>query len=292
MQFTQDKSFTTNKIPSGSGIIKSNDKYYVVGDDSPYLFILDKDLNTIDQKELIFVKDFDGTRIKKSKKPDFEAFEKISDQEFVIFGSGSRLPERGVFVRILLENNKILNIKKYDITTFYQELIKLPIFNDSEINIEAAAYHKENIYLFNRLKNIVITSNYQDLLAYFEKEKPLPKMVFTTFSLPKMNQIQAGFSGAICFENEDKILFTASFENTSNAYDDGEVLGSILGIINISNGKLEPEITTCSISNFENTLKVESVTIEKEISLQETKLVLITDDDLGNSIFITGILKR
>ena len=114
---------------------------------------------------------------------------------------------------MLHQTYKIQDIKKYDITTFYQELIKLPIFKDSEINIEAVAYHKENIYLFNRLKNIVITINYKDLLAYFEKEKPLPKLELTTFSLPKINQIQAGFSGAICFENEDKILF---FEDISN----------------------------------------------------------------------------
>lgn len=292
MTFTIEKSFTTSKIPSGSGIIKSNDKYYVVGDDSPYLFILDKNLNTIDQKELVNIKDLNGKRIKKYKKPDFEAFEKINDQEFVIFGSGSKLPERGVFIKILLENNNLQNIKKYDITIFYQELKKLPEFKDSEINIEAAAYQNGVLYLFNRLKNMVLSINYQDLLAYFEKQNPLPKMELTTFSLPKINNIEAGFSGAICFEKENKVLFTASYENTNNAYDDGEILGSILGIIEINDGKLNPKITTCTIPNLETKLKVESVTIEEEISIQESKLVLITDDDQGNSIFINGILRR
>lgn len=292
MNFTTEKSFSTSKIPSGSGIIKSNDKYYVIGDDSPYLFILDKNLNTIDQKELIDLKDLNGTRVKKSKKPDFEAFEKINDQEFVIFGSGSKLPERGIFIRILLENDIIQNIKKYDITTFYQELKKHPNFKDSELNIEAAAYQKGILYLFNRIKNIVISINYQDLLAYFEKQKPFPEMVMTPFSLPKFNNIEGGFSGAICFEKENKILFTASYENTNNAYDDGEILGSILGIIVINDGKLNPKITTCTIPNLETNLKVESITIEEEISIQESKLVLITDDDLGNSIFINGVLKR
>ncbi len=112
MNFTIEKSFSTSKIPSGSGIIKSNNKYYVVGDDSPYLFILDNDLNIIDQKELIDTKSLNETRIKKSKKPDFEAFEKINDQEFVIFGSGSKLPERVIFIKILKENNKINKIMK------------------------------------------------------------------------------------------------------------------------------------------------------------------------------------
>jgi hypothetical protein len=262
-----------------------------VGDDSPYLFILDNDLKIIDQKELIDTKSLNETRIKKSKKPDFEAFEKINDQEFVIFGSGSKLPERGIFIKILLENNKINKIMKYDITHFYQELKKLPEFLNSEINIEAAAYQNNTIYLFNRIKNVVIAINYQDLIAYFEHQKPLPKMVLTTFILPQINHIEAGFSGAICLENQNKILFTASYENTDNAYNDGEILGSIIGIININEGLLNPEIKTCTIPNLNNKLKVESITIENEVSNHEIKLVLITDDDLGNSIFINGILK-
>ncbi len=116
-------------------------------------------------------------------------------------------------------------------------------------------------------------------------------MVLTTFILPQINHIEAGFSGAIYLENQNKILFTASYENTDNAYNDGEILGSIIGIININDGLLNPEIKTCTIPNLNNKLKVESITIENEVSNHEIKLILITDDDLGNSIFINGILK-
>jgi hypothetical protein len=80
-------------------------------------------------------------------------------------------------------------------------------------------------------------------------------------------------------------------ENTDNAYDDGEILGSLIGIIDISNNTIATSFDYCKISNAGAHLKVESVTVEKEISPGKTEVVLITDDDKGNSIIVKGLLQ-
>lgn len=288
MEITILNHIKLKKIPSGSGISKSGDTYYVIGDDSPFLYSLNKEFKIISKTPLLDFDIFSNERIIKSKKPDFEALEMIGDNEMVIFGSGSKSPERNVFIRILLADSMI--IETYDISEFYDNLRNLPILKDSELNIEATAYYNNQIFLFNRKKNLIIRFEYQELLAYVKGKSGFPKPKIKQYFLPRINGIEAGFSGATTLKNEPKIIFTASVENTDNAYDDGEILGSFIGMIDISNNTLSHAFSYCEIPNTEAILKVESVTVEEEISSGKTKVILITDDDLGNSVLIESIL--
>ena len=275
------------KITSGSGIIKSGEIYYVVGDDSPYLYSLNRDFKTISKTPLLDPADF-SERILKSEKPDFEAMELIDENEIVVFGSGSKSPQRNVFLRILLEEP--LKIEKYDISDFYNKLIQLPIFKDSELNIEATAFRNNQLFLFNRRPNLIIRFEYKDFLAYLSDGIDFPQPEIRQFSLPEINEIEAGFSGATALMDEPKIIFTASVENNQNAYEDGEILGSLIGIVDISDNTISESFEYCQIPNAGANLKIESVTVEKEISSGETKVVLISDDDQGNSTLLTGLL--
>ena len=276
------------KIPSGSGIIKSGEVYYVVGDDSPFLYALNSEFKIISKTPLLEPVDF-SERIFKSEKPDFEALELINKNEIVVFGSGSKSPQRNIFLRIVLEDS--LKIEKYDISDFYNKLIQLPIFEDSELNIEATAFRNNQLFLFNRKPNLIIRFEYKDFLAYLSDGIDFPRPEIRQFSLPNINGIEAGFSGATALTDEPKIIFTASVEDTDNAYDDGEILGSLIGIIDISNNTISKSFEYCHVPNTETNLKVESVTVEKEISSGETKVVLVTDDDKGNSRLLTGLLQ-
>lgn len=288
MKITILDEIKIEKIPSGSGIIKSSDIYYIIGDDSPFLFSLNSDFKTISKIPLLDTGNFLDERIIKSDKQDFEALELIEKNELVVFGSGSKSPQRDIFMRILLKDSLI--IEKYDISDFYSKLRNLPIFKDSELNIEATAFRNNQIFLFNRKKNLIIRFEYKDLLAYLRGEITFPKPEIRQYFLPKINGIEAGFSGATALIDEPKIIFTASVENTDNAYDDGEILGSFIGIIDISNNNFTNSFNYCKISNAGANLKVESITVEKEISPGKTKVVLITDDDKGNSTILEGLL--
>ena len=288
MKITILNHIKIDKVPSGSGITKSGDTYYVVGDDSPFLFSLNKEFKVISKTRLLDLASFSDDRIIKSEKPDFEAMEMIGENEMVIFGSGSKAPQRNIFIRILLKGSMV--IEKYDISDFYNNLRDLPIFNDSELNIEATAFRNNQIFLFNRRKNLIIKFEYKELLAHIKGNLAFPKPEIREFFLPKINGIEAGFSGATTLKDEPKIIFTASVEDTDNAYDDGEILGSFIGMIDTSNNNVADVYNYCPIPNTEENLKVESVTVEEEISFGKTKVILITDDDLGNSIIIESML--
>ena len=275
-------------IPSGSGIAKTENGYYVIGDDSPYLYFLNKSFDVISKTLISDDQNFNGHRIIKSEKADFETLELIGDKELVIFGSGGKSPQRDVFVQVFL--NEEMRVEKHDLTKFYNHLRSLPVLNDSELNIEATAFHEDQIYLFNRGKNIIFKFNYRQFLDFIKEESALPVIEVHEYVLPKIKNVEAGFSGATILKNQPKIIFTASVEDTDNPYDDGEILGSFIGVIDISNKTVSAHFEYCELSNSEEHYKVESETIEEEINDGETKMILITDDDQGNSKILESLL--
>jgi hypothetical protein len=282
------EELVSNKIPSGSGIVKFRDAYYAIGDDSPFLFELSDDFKV---KRKIALQDTSlvvNNRIEKPKKPDFEALDMINNSELVAFGSGSKSPQRDVFMRILF--GKTVEIEQYTVTDFYRQLKSLPIFSDSELNLEAVAFRKGQLYLFNRRKNLVLQFDYDALLKYLKGDIPFPKPGITQFELPKINDIESGFSGASALKNEAKILFTSSVENTNNAYNDGEILGSFIGVIDITADGLSKTIQYCRTPDSKEKLKIESVAVDEEVAPGKVKVVLIADDDKGNSVLVKGVV--
>lgn len=274
-------------MPSGSGIARHGDIYYAIGDDSPYLFTLDQDFQVIDRTLILDTPPLED-RISKTEKPDFEALELIHDRELVLFGSGSKSPQRDVFFRILLEDKML--IERYVLTDFYRNIKEMPLMQGSELNIEAAAFDQNRLFLFNRKKNVVFEFDYDRLLQYLRGEATFPTPKFHTFTLPKINNIEAGFSGAAILPKASKIIFTASVEATDNAYDDGEILGSLIGIIDLSEEAISDTFDYCLIANAKEKLKVESVTVVKENSDRSAVLVLLADDDKGNSTVVRSKL--
>ena len=73
-------------IPSASGIEIYNHNYYIIGDDSAWLFILDNTLNLVEKIPLLKKEKLSETAIEKKKKPDFEAMTFArADNEEVLF---------------------------------------------------------------------------------------------------------------------------------------------------------------------------------------------------------------
>ena len=276
-------------LPSASGIVKCHGFYYAIGDDAPFLFKLNDAFDIIAQYPIHpMTGDLKNVRIAKKDKPDFEALEMVSENEMIGFGSGSKSPERDEFVKIVIHDT--VSVKKYKLTAFYNALKNMEILKDSELNIEAATYSNEVLYLFNRRKNVVFSVNYKDFLAFLENNAAFPVIKYTVFELPKINGIEAGFSGATISQNTGKILVTSSVENTDNAYDDGEILGSFIGVISLENTEIKSPIYWIPVNNQDKPLKVESITIDREISERELAVVLTTDSDGGQSIFLKGNL--
>lgn len=289
MKFEVKSVEILNNIPSASGIVKVEDGYYVVGDDSPFLFSLDQNFREVSRIKIFSEENLAGDRIAKIHKPDFEAMEKINDSEIAIFGSGSKSPKRDYFVRVLLTEE--VEVKSQLITNFYNHLKNLHIFRDTELNIEAAAEYNGELFLFNRKKNLIISFNYKNFVAHIEENLAEPEIQIKEVKLPAIKVIEAGFSGATAFPDKPLLIFTASVEDTDNAYDDGEILGSLIGLLDMESGELLHDMLPIHPPDQnEKPLKVESVTIEKVVSENELELILTTDSDGGDSLAIRGTL--
>ncbi|MDN4165743.1 hypothetical protein QWY31_09530 [Cytophagales bacterium LB-30] len=278
---------SSNVLPSGSGIIKYKGNYLAIGDDAPFLFMLDEDFTIIKRIPLLENIPTD-TRFSKAEKPDFETLELIADDEVVVFGSGSKSPQRDLFLRIVLGDS--VRIERYELTAFYQELKRMPMMHDAELNIEATAYHNKQLFLFNRDKNIIFQFGYDAFLQYVQGDAGFPTPLSYSFQLPSIKGLEAGFSGATFLKGASKIVFTAAVEDTDNAYDDGEILGSFIGLIDFSNHEISPSYDFCRVPQNKSQLKIESVTIDEEHSGGTTSLILIADDDRGSSTFLKGNL--
>src|SRR4051812_48751602 len=90
-----------HNIPSASGIEIINNSIYVIGDNSPWLFILDDKYQLKGKWQIAPTENLTEGKIPKPLKPDFEAMTGItwnSEKGLLIFGSGSKSPERDVLV--------------------------------------------------------------------------------------------------------------------------------------------------------------------------------------------------
>ena len=276
------------KVTSGSGLVTSKDGFYIIGDDSPFLFHIDRRNQIISKSQIYSTENLGDGRISKKLKPDFEGLERISETEMVAIGSGSKSPERDIFLRVFLSDT--IQATTYNITPCYDNLRKLKIMENAALNIEAIAFLDGNLYLFNRGRNVVFRFVYEDLIAFFEDSIPFPEPVSILFHLPEIDGIESGFSGAAIIKDGPFIIFTSSVEDTENPYDDGEILGSFIGVIDVSDGKISTEYRSIIIPHTSDVLKVESITIENKLAAGKIKIALVTDDDKGNSMKIDCLL--
>ncbi|WP_035478799.1 DUF6929 family protein [Gelidibacter mesophilus] len=266
-----------DNVPSASGIVISNEKFYAVGDNSPYLFQLNSNFELLSKTSIYASKKPVEDVIPKIDKPDFEAMEMINDTEILIFGSGSKSPERDSCV--LLKIGETSTYTTYNMTPFYDQMRALELMKGFELNIEALAIKDGLLYLFNRGRNIIFSFSYNDFMTYCTTGTHFPIIKTNLVSLPKINGLEAGFSGATTTKDQPYLIFTASVEDSPNAYDDGPILGSFIGVIGFENGEITNYLSAQQIPCPGFPLKIESVTIEKQISETETNLVVVTDND-------------
>lgn len=273
-----------SEMPGGSGILKINGLYYTVGDNSPYLFALDSQFTVRSKTAIADTNTLKNHTIPKDQKIDFEAITKINTTEIVIFGSGSKSPRRDVFVRVFLKDS--IQYDSYSLVDFYTQLKALSCMKNTELNIEGAAFWQGKLSLFNRTNNVIFTVEYTDFLAYLNRKKASPTIDITHVDLPKINGMRSGFSGAEVLAHENQIVFTSSVEAADNAYNDGEILGSFIGFLDISSGNIKATKDIFRIPEYKTPLKVESVAYLKKVDHKTSNYVLIVDNDDDKSLII------
>ncbi len=210
-------------IGSASGLVYHEDHLYVISDNSTYLYeyqLQEQKLHKIPLTENA------QDNIPKKDKPDFEAIAREGNDLFVL-GSGST-QNRNRLYKYRLKSQKIT---EKDLTKTYQDLKSKLGITDSQLNIEGLIVTDTNIYLFQRgngadAKNgIIVCSDDEN-----------PDMKFVPFDLPKIKNVESTFTDAVLVDQT--IYFLATAEDTQSTYDDGEVLGSLIGTIDLPTMKM------------------------------------------------------
>ena len=266
-------SSKTLDFPSASAIEFYNNKLYLLGDDAPYLLILDTGYNVIDTVQYIQTTD---VRLSKGRKPDIEsAFLQQANGAVQVAGVGS-MSTSNRFTNFLFDINK----QAFTATdSFFSPDVRFP--NIEEINIEGSAMLAGNIVLANRANN---DNPKNHLLLYNKNRKP-----FISELILKDEARVIGVSGLYYLKEKDLLLFTASIENTSDATVDGAIGDSYLGWIEgyaekWNEQRIEPDhlINLSTIHQEFKGQKVESVCVGS-VKRDQLLLHLVADNDNGQS---------
>ncbi len=288
-------------VPSASGVEWAKSFFWAIGDDSPFLFKMNEMGEIIEKITLFEYANLQNDRIPKAEKMDFEAittFEYQNNSYLIILGSGAKEHRKIAYIIDLEVDSKGYlkdnTIQKYYPQNLYDSWQKHTTLVGAELNIEGICASNDSVFVFQRGnigQNIVFeytTNDFWNILTNQNLGHQNNEVVFKTHNLdiPNFNNISAGISGS-CLLSENEILFCASYENTNNAIDDGEVLGSLLGIWNFKEKMVKTVIIT------EKNLKIESVCVKnlKDFEQKSMEIYAVTDADGGKSEMLLIDLK-
>ncbi|WP_241738925.1 DUF6929 family protein [Pontibacter beigongshangensis] len=289
-----------NNMPSGSGLEQHNGFFYVIGDDSPFLYTLDKDYNLLDRHALTDTAGFETGRVAKAVKADLEGLTKIEvDGQpcLLMLGSGATPARNQAFVvQMPAAGAAPVVTSYYSLEALYLDLRQNEeVIGDGLLNIEGVAAGAGKLYLLQRAigsnRNVLITFELQEFIEYLRAGAgaSMPAYSLSFFRLPIMGVQEAGFSGAYFYD--DKLFFTASIESTTDAVADGTILGSYIGFIPLQQLAADTVATTVApagvITRQDGAVysgKVESLVIlESSSRNRRFRILAVTDDDRGNS---------
>lgn len=278
-------------IPSASGVEVINNHIFIIGDDSPLLYILNKQGELIEEVSLFKAGQLIESRIPKNAKPDFEAMAvlEINGKKLVmIAGSGSLSPQRDV--AYFIEPDRPYSTTWVSLKNIYDGLRQMPeVVGFNKLNIEGVTANEKYLYLLQRGnitgKNVVIRYDLETFYYYLvtpDGQPPLPTIY--SYVLPQISGKQSGFSGACTIPGKEELLITASVEDTLNEIDDGAVLGSFAGVLQLE-GAQEGKLSYVPVrENGEPFLgKIESVAIQEVLPDGTLQVVAVTDNDRGSS---------
>lgn len=267
-------------LSAASGLVQVGPWLYVVADDELHLgqFLLDG--NTPGQLHRCFVGELPlELEERKAEKPDIEvltllpAFNNSSQPVLLALGSGSKKNRHRSALIPLNQQGDISGQPTIIELDYFYDFLKKEV---GKLNIEGAAITQDNLLLFQRgnKKNklnasirIALDDFYRLLLQPHKKHEP--HIHITAYDLGEINQVPLCFTDATTLSS-GAILFTASAENTDDAYTDGACLGSAIGMIN-QKGELQ------LLEMVDKKVKLEGIEAEQQANTIE--LLLVTDAD-------------
>ena len=227
-KFTLEILFHIIGIGAASGLIYKDNSLYIISDNSNFLYEYQMDSHDLQRHAL---SSNPAENILKKDKPDFEAITLFQDTLY-IFGSGSTANRNKMIEFDLAQKKKIVT---NDLSNLYEVMQNFASIKPEDFNIEGIMHDGENWYFLNRGNGI---ANKNTLLSVHAKKLDQEfSLLANDYKLPKIKGVRTSFTDAVLVDNA--IYFLATAENSQSTYEDGEVLGSIIGRINLETMKID-----------------------------------------------------
>ena len=236
-------------VRAASSLVRVGDSMLAIQDDAHFVALIDPDSWEVRAIPLPpgpgGKRQFDDLRGTKGLKLDLEACVVVPEAAgatLIAFGSGAT-PQRERVLVMRAVTAPAPDIRLVEATALYAAL-RAPAFAGSELNLEGAVLlpSGETLRLFQRgngaprgaLQPVDATCDiaWPDLAAYLDDPTtaaPPPLQAITRYHLGLLDGARLTFTDATPGPNA--ILYCAAAERSPNAVDDGEVVGSALGLL-------------------------------------------------------------
>jgi hypothetical protein len=224
-----EKNLLPEDIASASGIEDVDGYYYVVSDDSDYLYELDDKFQVVNTVNLFEkIRHSSNEHLDYKVKEDFEsiAVASYNDQKILLTLSSGSSPNRNTGVIYNVTTGEIIRV---DLEGLYASL------SDGNINIESITFANEKAYIANRETNNIYIFDKDSLIHYLlDQTQPLPEMKMLHVKLPSIGSYQSTLSSLYYSQEAHALFFAASVElSYDHPLFDGVVLGSFVGAVPI-----------------------------------------------------------
>jgi hypothetical protein len=241
-------------IRAASGLAWVANRLAVIQDDASFLALVDPDTGLADAVSLPAgpggARQFDDARGNKARKPDLEALTSVPTPDGVLlaaFGSGSLAPRETV-VLVRFVGSVPTSIDVHAAPEFYAELRRFTEFAGSDMNVEGALHVDGTLKLFGRGNGAVrgelrpvnasCDVSWPSLRAYLEGPRstapPVP-VAITQYELGTLEGVPLGFTD-VTRGRGNVVLYAAAAEASPDATRDGEVRGSVVGVLDALSG--------------------------------------------------------
>ena len=261
-------------ISAASGLVELDGKFFIISDDENFIGIYNRETQkgaaSVVFKEVLPI----DKSLRKKMKRDIEALVLLPDlKKLVLVPSGSTaMRESGA----LISDSGFIE-KELRFHSLYSELRK----SFSELNIEGGLVFEDDFFLFQRGNG---SKNQNGIISFSLKaflNNDILDLKILPVELGSIKNVNLSITDATRIKN--KILFLAVAEDSDSTYLDGQVVGSVLGIMNKSG-------EVVCMSNLNTASKPEGICF----SISEDCFFLVTDDDDRNcpSSLLKGFLPQ
>jgi hypothetical protein len=264
--FQLSSVYQIDGVGAASGLLLQQDKaaLYLISDSSSFLYRYQLATQQLHKISLV-----DGAvdHIEKKHKYDLEAL-CLKDQILYLFGSGSTEKRQNLFCYDLSNQQ----VSGFDLSALYAKFRMQADLAADELNIEGVVYDLnagEPRWIFLQRGNGANAKNGLFIIASDVLDDHV-EVGFTAIQLPQIGTVESSFTDG-CL-HDGKLYFLAAAEDTTSTYEDGEVLGSLIGCIDLATFTLEG---TQQISDQH---KFEGLTVVKKTD-QQLEFFLFEDND-------------